>query len=165
MHDALLPIGIRTTVTDPKMSRHFTHCWTCRSVCRDTNSLDVRTSNLFAFNLYENSLHNFTLRKRTCQVVTFIHHVGCSRPPSSVDNVSATNQKILKVDTFAIMREKTANKNLPVLPRRFCDLFVSKILVKTVLICECFSEVSSKFHRCIFTRCVHRNEEFFIFFL
>ena len=49
--------GIRTTLTDsPSVSGHFAHWWACRSVCRDTNSLVVKASNLFNFDLYENSL-------------------------------------------------------------------------------------------------------------
>ena len=64
MHDAFMPIGIRITLTDsPSVSGHFTPCWACRSVCRDTNSLVVNEPNLFTFNLYENSLLRFTLRK------------------------------------------------------------------------------------------------------
>ena len=57
MHDAFMLIGIRTTLTDsPSVSGHFTHCWACRSVCRDTNSHVVNAPNLFTCNLYENTL-------------------------------------------------------------------------------------------------------------
>ena len=57
MLDAFMLMGIRTTLTDSQSaSGHFTHCWACRSVCRDTNSLVVNAPNLFTFNLYENSL-------------------------------------------------------------------------------------------------------------
>ena len=35
----------------PSVSGHFTHCWACRSGCRDTNSLVVNAPNLFTFNL------------------------------------------------------------------------------------------------------------------
>ena len=74
MHDAFMPIGIRTTLTDsPSVSGHFTHCWACRSVCRNTNSLVVNAPNFFTFNLYENSLQRFTLRKWTCEVVVCSH--------------------------------------------------------------------------------------------
>ena len=72
MHDAFMPIGIRTTLTDSQVFQVTSHIvWACRSVCRDTNSLVVNAPNLFTFNLYENSFGKFTPRKWTCEVVVF----------------------------------------------------------------------------------------------
>ena len=44
-----------------------------------------RCNYLLNFDLYANSLQRFTLRKRVLWGVVFAHPVGCSRPPSAVN--------------------------------------------------------------------------------
>ena len=80
-----------TTLTDfPSVSGHFTHCWAFRSALRVTNSIVVTVPIYSISDMYANSLLRFTLRKWSCEVLSLHPPVGCSRPPSAVNDPTAT---------------------------------------------------------------------------
>ena len=108
-----------TTLTDsPSVSGYFTHCWAFRSVHR--SSIQFVDVPLYSISdLYANSLWRFTLRKRVLWGVVFTPPVGCSRPPSVVNDPTATKwERIVKVARLRFDL-KTAKNRFPVLSCRF----------------------------------------------
>ena len=68
MHDGSC---ISTTLTNfPSVSGHFTHCWDFRSALRVVTSIVVAVPIYSISDLYANSLKSFTLRKRSCGVLS-----------------------------------------------------------------------------------------------
>ena len=60
-----------TTLTDsPSVSSHFLHCWDFHSALRVNNSSVVTVPISSISDLYANSLYSFTLRKRSCEVLS-----------------------------------------------------------------------------------------------
>ena len=80
-----------TLTCSPSVSGHFTHCWV--SLCASCRQFfySCRCNHVLNFDLCANSLYRFTLRKRVCWGVVFTPPVGCSRPPSAVNDLLATN--------------------------------------------------------------------------
>ena len=65
-------------------------------------------------------LHTFASRKRVIWGVVFTHPVGCSRQLSAVNGLTATNQKILQVNTSEVLwKDGTHNGS----PRSIMSLF------------------------------------------
>ena len=88
MHDGSC-IGINYAHRFPSVSGHFTHCWDFRSVLRVVNSI-CRCTNLFNFWPVREFLVEIHTAKTVLWGVVFTPPVGYSRPPSAVNDPTAT---------------------------------------------------------------------------
>ena len=63
-------IGINYAHRFPSVSCHFTHCWDFHSALRVNKPIVVAVPIYSISDLYANSLKSFTLRKRSCEVLS-----------------------------------------------------------------------------------------------
>ena len=106
-----------TTLTDfPSVLGHFTNCWAFRSALRVTNSIVVTVPDLFTFWPVREFLAEFHTAKLVLWSVVFTHTVGCSRPPSAVNDPTATKirKKSWKSHVWGfIQRRQTTGLSVP----------------------------------------------------
>ena len=76
----------------PSVSSHFTNCWV--SLCTSWRQFQLFSLlHLLIFDLFAYSLWRFKMRKRVFWGVLFTHSVGCSKPPSFVNDAIATKRE------------------------------------------------------------------------
>ena len=111
--DSVHESSVDVLVSFHMLGVHSTCCCACCSVLRVTNSMVVNAPNLFTFWPVREFLVEIHTAKMDLWGVVFTPPVGCRRPPSAVNDPTATNEKTWKSHVWGFVQRRQTTVLLP----------------------------------------------------